>query len=499
MAIHPVDAAIVVFYVAAMIVFGIWLGRGQKSLSGYLLGNRDLPWWAILGSIVATETSTATFLSVPGIAYAQDGDMRFLQLAIGFLLGRVVVSAVFLPRYFEGKLFTAYEVLDKRFGGATKQTASLLFLITRNLGDGLRLFLAGIALEKVLGIDLIPCIVVIGLATIVYTFVGGMKAVIWSDCIQFVVYTVGGLLAFAILIQSFDGGWAEYVKFGSETGRFEVFDFRWRTTDTFFLLNEPYTFWAGMVGGIVLTLGTHGTDQMMVQRYLCARNQRDASRALIVSGFVVLVQFAMFLALGVALALFYTQVHPQTFDRGDEVFAAFIVDYLPVGLLGLTLAAVFSAAMSTLSSSLNSSATAAVSDFYEPWTQRDHQDEEDDSKSQRLLGVSRILTVVFGVLQIGIGIGASYLSTSVVGDALAIAGFTAGILLGVFALGIFTTRANELGALAGMLAGILVLTAIKFGTSVAWPWYAVAGSITTFAIGYFASFLFKGDQDSQSS
>jgi Na+/proline symporter len=331
-----------------------------------------------------------------------------------------------------------------------------------------------------------------------------MKAVIWSDCIQFVVYTVGGLLAFAILIQSFDGGWfdggwTEYLKFGRETGRFEVFDFRWRTTDTFSLLNDPYTFWAGLIGGIVLTLGTHGTDQMMVQRYLCARNQRDASRALIVSGFVVLVQFAMFLALGVALALFYSQVHPQSFDRGDEVFAAFIVDYLPVGLLGLTLAAVFSAAMSTLSSSLNSSATAAVNDFYEPWTQRDHPDEEADSKSQRLLGVSRVLTVVFGVLQIGIGIGGSFLSTSVVGDALAIAGFTAGILLGVFALGILTTRANELGALAGMLAGILVLTAIKFGTSVAWPWYAVAGSITTFVLGYFASFLFDDDQNSQPS
>ncbi|QDT01858.1 Sodium/glucose cotransporter [Rubripirellula lacrimiformis] len=488
LAIHPIDATIVVVYVAAMIAFGVWLGRGQKNLSGYLLGNRDLPWWAILGSIVATETSTATFLSVPGIAFAQDGDMRFLQLAIGFLLGRVIVSYVFLPRYFEGNLYTAYEVLDRRFGGATKQTASLLFLVTRNLGDGLRLFLAGIALEKVLGIDLVPCIVVIGVATIVYTFVGGMKAVIWSDCIQFVVYMIGGILAFWILVGSFDGGWDRYLEFGSQTGRFDVLDFRWRTTDTFFLLNDPYTFWAGLVGGIVLTLGTHGTDQMMVQRYLCARNQRDASRALIASGFVVLCQFALFLALGVALALFYTDVQPQTFERGDEVFAAFIVDHLPMGLLGLTLAAVFSAAMSTLSSSLNSSATAAVNDFYVPWT-RKGQGNVDDSDSSGLLKVSRRMTVFFGVLQIIIGIGASYLSTSVVGDALAIAGFTAGILLGIFALGIFTTRANQRGALFGMLAGILVLTSIKFGTSVAWPWFAVAGSFTTFTVGYAASCL----------
>ncbi|WP_145422060.1 sodium:solute symporter [Planctomycetes bacterium K23_9] len=470
-----------------MVAFGVWLGRGQKSLTGYLLGGRDLPWWAILGSIVATETSTATFLSVPGIAFAKDGDMRFLQLAIGFLLGRMLVSAIFLPRYFDGKLFTAYEVLHQRFGGITKQTASLLFLVTRNLGDGLRLFLAGIALEKVLGIDLALCIIAIGIATIVYTFVGGMKAVIWSDCIQFVVYMVGGSLAFAILINSFDGGWAEYLEFGTETGRFQIFDFRWRTTESFFLLNEPYTIWAGLIGGVVLTLGTHGTDQMMVQRYLCARNQRDASRALIVSGFVVLLQFAMFLALGVALALFYTQVEPRTFERGDEVFAAFIVDQLPIGLVGLTLAAVFSAAMSTLSSSLNSSAAAAVNDFYVPWKQRSQQGQ---AEPQGLLGVSRKLTILFGVLQIAIGIGASYVSTSVVGDALAIAGFTAGILLGIFALGIFTVHANQRGALTGILAGVTVLTAIKFGTSVAWPWYAVAGSITTFTIGYLASFLF---------
>ncbi len=494
MAIHPIDAAIVVAYVAAMIVFGIWLGRGQQNLSSYLLGNRDLPWWAILGSIVATETSTATFLSVPGITYAKNGDMRFLQLAVGFLLGRVIVSAVFLPRYFDGKLFTAYEVLHQRFGGATKQTASLLFLVTRNLGDGLRLFLAGIALEKVLGVDLVPCIIVIGIATIVYTFLGGMKAVIWSDCIQFVVYMIGGVIAFVILIHSFDNGWKDYLQFGIDTGRFRVFDFRWRTTDSFFLFNEPYTLWSGLVGGIVLTLGTHGTDQMMVQRYLCARSQRDASRALVTSGLVVLVQFTMFLALGVALALFYRQVQPQQFERPDEVFAAFIVHQLPVGLVGLTLAAVFSAAMSTLSSSLNSSAAAAVNDFYLPWKYRgSHADEAD---ATGLLGVSRTMTVGFGIVQIVIGIGASYVSTSVVGDALAIAGFTAGILLGIFALGIFTRAANQTGGLLGMLAGIAILTVIKFGTSVAWPWYAVAGSITTFTVGYLASLCFHDHQRS---
>jgi SSS family solute:Na+ symporter len=495
LAISSIDAAILVVYMLLMVALGMWIGRDQKDLSGYLLGGRDLPWWAILGSIVATETSTATFLSVPGIAFAVDGDMRFLQLAIGYIIGRVIVAFVLLPLYFRGQMFTAYEVLQRRFGGASKRCASMLFLVTRNLSDGLRLFLAGIALEKVLGIDLHLCIAVIGVATIIYTFFGGMKAVIWSDCIQFVVYMVGGLLAFKILIEFFPGGWNELVQFGNTTGRFEFLDFRWKSTDSFNLWSEPYTFWSGLIGGAALTLGTHGTDQIIVQRYLSARCQRDAQRAIIASGFVVFAQFAIFLLLGVALACYYTTINSQTFERNDEVFAAFIVDHLPVGLVGITLAAVFAAAMSTLSSSLNSSAAAAVSDFYEPWVARDQR----EVAPGRLLSASRRFTILFGILQIVIGIGASYVSASVVGDALAIAGFTAGILLGVFALGVFTRYAHQRGVLVGMVVGIAVLTFVKFGTSVAWPWFAIIGSVTTFASGYIASLLIPPSENGSES
>jgi SSS family transporter len=331
-----------------------------------------------------------------------------------------------------------------------------------------------------------------GVATIIYTFFGGMKAVIWSDCIQFVVYMVGGMLALKILVGFFPGGWNDLVEFGSATGRFELLDFRWRSTETFSLWTESYTFWSGLIGGAVLTLGTHGTDQIIVQRYLSARSQRDAQRAVIASSFVVFAQFALFLLLGVALAFFYTNINPQSFEHNDEVFAAFIVDHLPVGLVGITLAAVFAAAMSTLSSSLNSSAAAAVSDFYQPWACRDSV----DVAPEKLLSVSRRFTVFFGIVQIAIGIGASYISESVVGDALAIAGFTAGILLGVFSLGILTRTTHQRGALIGMVAGIAVLTCVKFGTSVAWPWFAVIGSVTTFASGYIASLLIPPGEDS---
>lgn len=469
-AIHPIDVAIVAVYMLAVVLFGLWIGRGQKNLDGYLLGGRDLPWWAVLGSIVATETSTATFLSVPGLAFAEQGNLGFLQLAFGFLIGRILVTLFLLPQYFKGNLYTAYEVLNKRFGGATKQSASVLFLVTRNLGDGLRLFLTAIVLEQVAGIDLPTCIVIIGIATIVYTFFGGMKAVVWNDCIQFVVYMVGGLLAFGLIVDDLPGGWSGFQAFAASRDKLAVFDFQLDFT-------QAFTFWAGIVGGATLTLGTHGTDQMMVQRYLCARSQADAGRALILSGVVVVVQFTLFLLLGVALACYYTEAVPTTFERNDEVFATYIVTNMPIGLMGLTLAAVFSAAMSTLSSSLNSSASSAVNDLYLPLRNI-------DPGSRHALLAGRGFTVLFGIVQIVVGIVASHISRSVVGDALAIAGFTAGVLLGLFALGVLSRRVQQPGALAGLLGGLAVMTAVKFATPIAWPWYAVIGATCTFAFGY---------------
>jgi SSS family solute:Na+ symporter len=488
MTIHQsIDIAIVVAYFSAMVVWGIWLGRGNRNLTTYFLGSRDLPWWAILGSIVATETSTATFLSVPGIAFAAGGDFRFLQLTFGYIIGRIAVTSFLLPLYFRGNLFTAYQVLDERFGGSTKRFASLVFLVTRNLGDGLRLFLTGIVLEKVAGINLALSITLIGVVTIVYTFFGGMKAVVWSDCVQFVVYMFGGVLAAVIIVRSLDGGWRELMQFASDQDKLQLFDFRWRSDGDFKFWDESYTLLAGVFGGAVLTLGTHGTDQMMVQRYLSARSQSDAAKAVILSGFVVAAQFALFLFLGVALACFYSTLRPGIqFDRNDEVFATFIVNELPVGIAGITLAAVFSAAMSTLSSSLSSSASAAVNDFYLPACGK-----EVEVESLVALRASRGFIVLFGLIQIFIGIAASQLSRSVVGDALAIAGFSAGVLLGVFTLGVTTKRVGSRAAMSGMVAGIAVLSYVKFATSIAWPWYPIIGVVTTVVSGLAISAIIR--------
>lgn len=488
--IHAVDLAIVIVYLVGTVLFGLWIGRGQRGISDYLLGDRDLPAWLVLLSIVATETSTATFLSVPGLAY--NGNLTFLQLAFGYILGRYAVIWLLLPMYFRGELFTAYQVLSQRFGGATKQAASLLFIVTRSLADGLRLFLAGLVLKVMLfppaaanaGWDspLTTAVVIMGVATIVYTYFGGMKAVVWTDAIQFFIYVAGAILAFMVILQRLPDGWRSLTEYGELHNKFQLIDYGWTQQTSMWeslkvLLSKPYTLWAGVLGGAFFSLGSHGADQLMVQRYLSARSQQTAARALAASGWLVLSQFTLFLLLGVGLACFYQS---RNFSRGDEVFATFIVEELPIGIVGITLAAVFAAAMSTLSSSLNSLAAAAVNDFYVPITGV-------AADTPRMLWITRALTIVFGLVQIGVGIGGQFLAQSVVDNVLAIAGFTTGIVLGVFLLGLFSQRANQLAALLAFAGGLAGMTCIRFYTSLAWPWFVLLGSLGTLVLGLLAT------------
>ena len=483
-----VDVAILVSYLIGVVCFGLWLGRGQRNIEGYFLGNRNLPWWAVLGSIVATETSTATFLSIPGMAFdANEGDLRFLQLAIGYIVGRMAVAVWILPRYFQGALFTAYELLEQRFGTAARTTASILFLITRNFADGLRLYLAAIALDQVLPLDLPICVLIIGVLTIIYTVAGGLRSVVWNDCIQLVVYSFGAVAAMWVVGSQLPDGWRQVVEFGQDHQKFRVLDWA-------FDPSRAYTVWAGVIGGAFLTMATHGSDQMMVQRFLGARNQGAAARALVLSGFVVLSQFAVFLMLGVGLAAFYDQFPPPNpFAATDEVFPAFIANHLPSGIRGLTLAAVFAAAMSTLSSSLNSSASTAYNDLIRPWGGR-------WTNARTAMGISRLLTVIFGIVQITVGVSTSQIVAAaegmyrgnVVSDVLAIAGFTSGVILGVFLLGFATRSVTQRGALVGIWSGLAIMSFVKFGTPIAWTWHAVIGAMTTLTIGWLTSYWRKG-------
>lgn len=472
MSIGLVDALILAAYMVGVVALGTWVGRSMRSAADFMVGDRSLPWWLILFSIVATETSTVTFLSIPGFSY--DNDLTWLQIPLGFLLGRFVVAFLLLPQYFNGSFFTAYEVLHKRFGGATKQTASLLFIVTRSLADGLRLFLSAIVLQEMTGLPMHWAVVAIGATTIVYTFFGGMRAVLWTDFLQFLVYIAGAFVAFDLILERIPGGWGQLVSMADAAGKLRVLDLAldW---------SQPYGLWAGLIGGIFITLGSHGVDQMMVQRYLSARNLPDARRALCLGGFVVVAQFALFLLIGIGLWCFFQLFPPaDAFERADRVFARFILDEMPAGLLGLLLGAIFAAAMSTLSSSLNSCATAAANDLIFPHA-------KSPIPEKRKLRVTRILTVLFGLVQIGVGIGGQWLTTSVVSSVLGIAAFTTGIVLGVFFLGIFTQRVGQRAALFGLVAGLLAMTWIFFATPLAWPWFAVVGSLGTFAAGVAAS------------
>jgi SSS family transporter len=450
-----------------------------------------------MGSIVATETSTVTFISIPGFAYTTN--LTFLQLVIGYMIGRLVVSALFIPAYFRGEILTVYQLLGERFGLGVKRLASGVFVLTRSFADGFRLFATGLVLAAVLramprtdeialawlpGLDptysiLIASVVVIGLATMAYTYYGGMTAVIWTDVIQLAVYVIGAGIAAVVLLQQIPGGWAEVQAVAGPAGKFQLLDFT-------LSLTKGYTFWSGVIGGAFLTTATHGTDQMMVQRYLCASHEGAARKALLWSGVVVFAQFVLFLIIGVMLYVYYTQhasgeIAAFTLNgrvQSDRIFPYFIVRHLPPGVVGLVLAAIFAAAMSTLSSSLNSSSAAVVNDFYLPATGR--------RSDAHYLGVSRALTATFGAVQMAVAVVAINLSSRVVDEVLGIASFTNGVVLGVFLLGTFTT-AGRTAAFAGILGGSSLMLAVKLGTGVTWQWYVLIGSLTTLAIGWLVS------------
>jgi len=474
--IHPLDAAIVILYMLAVLAFGLWVGRGQKTSSDYFLGGRSMPWGVLLLSIVATETSTVTFLSLPGIPAALNGNLTFLQIAIGYIVGRLLIIYVLLPIYFRSDNFTAYEVLESRFGKLSRRLTSVLFLITRNLSDALRLFLTALVLQIVLGLDLTISVILLGLITIIYTLVGGAKSVIWNDGIQFVIYMLGAVAAFAIIAREMPGGMPALLQFAEQSDKFRLFDF------DFSLTKPSMTFWSGVAGGAFLTAATHGTDQLMVQRYLSAKSRRDAGLSLGFSGFIVFLQFAVFLGIGIALAGFFTQMpgsNPMADGHGDRLFAFFIVNYMPIGLTGLTLAAVFAAAMSTLSSSLNSSATALISDIWLPLRGR-------EISQAAQLRAGRIATAAFGILQVTIAtlVGIIGTTESTVFNVLKIAGFASGPVLGLFLLAVAAPRVKQPAALMGFVVGVAGLSVIAVGTDLYWPWYAAVGSLLTWLAGW---------------
>ncbi len=472
MALRPLDLIIIAVYLAGITLFGVRFRKSQRTLQDYFLAGRGVPAWANCLSIVATETSTLTIISIPGLAY--DTNLGFLQVALGYCVGRVLISLVLLPQYFRGELFTAYELIERRFGPRLRSVTAALFLLTRAAADGVRVWSVAIVVMIAVGTGEVASVAIITVLTLIYTLEGGLAAVIWTDVVQLVVYLGGTLVALASILHAVPGGWATVADLAAAGDKFRVLDFSFDPA-------IKYTFWAGLIGGSFLTMASHGTDQLIVQRLLAAPNQRSARRALIGSGLVTFAQFTLFLVMGVALYAFYQRVEPgRVFEKPDVIFPTFMVTHMPPGATGLLMAAILAAAMSTLSSSLSSLASTSMMDFY--------LRRRPEVPEARRLRLSRLATLFWAAVLFALAL-ASRRGGRVLEIGLSIASVAYGAMLGVFLLGAMTRRANSNGALAGMACGLGVELYLWTATNVGWTWWVAVGTVVTFAVGYFVSLL----------
>ncbi len=477
MGLNRLDLAIISVYLIGITLFGLRFRKRQHTLRDYFLAGRDIPWWAIALSIVAAETSTLTIISIPGLAY--DTNLTFLQVVMGYVVGRFIIAFVLLPHYFKGDLYTAYQLIETRFGPQLRSLTSGLFLLTRAAAEGVRVYAVSIVVSIALGTGEIASIAIITALTLIYTFEGGLAAVIWTDVIQTFIYVGGTLLGIATIIHLVPGGWAHIHQVAAAANKFRVFDL----TPTFW---KPYTFWAGLIGGAFLTTASHGTDQLIVQRLLAARSLRQSKTALLSSGAAILFQFGLFLVLGVMLFAYY-MLPSAHFGRADRIYPTFIVSRMPHGISGLLIAAILAAAMSNLSAALNSLSSSTIVDF----VLRRHP-ETDERKRIRL---SRISTLLWAIVLFTLAILCLHRVSRVVEVGLQIASVAYGALLGVFLLGVLTRRANQAGAMAGMLCGFVIELYLWLRTPVPFTWWVMIGTVVTFGVGYVFSRSIPEDRE----
>jgi solute:Na+ symporter, SSS family len=475
MGLDQLDFAIIALYLVGITLFGLRFRKRQRSLRDYFLADRNIPWWAIALSIVAAETSTLTIISIPGLAY--DTNLTFLQVVLGYLVGRVIISFVLLPHYFRGDLYTAYELIERRFGPRLRSLTAGLFLVTRAAAEGVRVYAVSIVVAIALGTGEVASIAIITALTLIYTFEGGLAAVIWTDVVQTAIYVGGTVVGLVTILHLVPGGWTTIHALAASTGKLRVFDF----TPDFW---KPYTFWSGLLGGAFLTSASHGTDQLIVQRLLAARSQRQSVTALLSSGVAILFQFALFLMVGVMLFAFY-RVPSANFGRADRIYPTFIASQMPHGISGLLIAAILAAAMSNLSAALNSLSSTSMIDFY---LRRKPQMDE-----RGRVRLSRWMTFIWALILFALAVLSLHKVGRVVEVGLQIASVAYGALLGVFLLGVLTRRANQSGAIVGMLLGFGMELYIWLFTRVPWTWYVAIGTVVTFAVGYATSLISGGE------
>lgn len=475
-----IDLAIILIYLVAVTWFGARFRSSQKSLKDYFLGGHSAPWWAISLSIVSAETSTLTVIGTPALSFG--GNFAFLQLVFGYLLGRIVISTLFLPQYFKGEMFTAYELMQRRFGERIRRLTAGTFLVLRTLAEGVRVFAISLIVSIVLGAGEVSSIAIIVCLTLFYTFEGGLTAVIWTDVAGMLLYIVGAAASFFVILHQIPGGWAHVADVAGAAHKFQVFDFRFSLTSAFFA--RPYSFWGGLIGGCFLTTASHGTEQLMVQRLLAAKNERQSRAALFTSWIVILCQFTLFLFIGVLLFVHYSDAHLPAPHPADRIYPDFVWHSLPTGLAGLVVAAILAAGMSNLSAALNALASTTVMDFYRPFVNRRNL----QFSESHLLRLARYTTIVWGLILFSVGLLARHWG-SVLEAGLTIASILYGSLLGVFLLGLLILPVRETAATIGMLASLAVMVFVRLFTSIAFTWYVLIGSSVTLLAGCFAAQL----------
>ncbi|MBL7014439.1 MAG: sodium:solute symporter [Candidatus Marinimicrobia bacterium] len=456
-----IDITIIILFLSGITAYGIYSGRFNKTTEDYFLGGRNLPWVVALFSIVATETSVLTFVSVPGMAYR--GDWTFLQLAMGYILGRVIVSIYLLPKFYNSGVTSIYEVIGERFSPSVQKAASSVFLVTRLLADGIRYLATAVVVQAVTGWPIWAAVLLIGVVTLIYTLSGGIRTVMWIDSFQFILYLGGGLLAIFFSLQALDGSIPEIITSLSEAGKTKVFRLGW---DWF---SDPWLFGSAFIGGSFLSFASHGADHMMVQRVLGTRDLRSAKKAMIGSGFFVLLQFFIFLLVG---SLIYLQMGGVEIQK-DREFTTFITTVLPVGVRGLLLAGILSAAMSTLSSSINALASSTVIDWF---------------GKNASLALSKMFSVFWAIVLIIIALVFDEGDSAIVIVGLQIASFTYGGLLGLFILTKLNRNFSSPSLIVGLIGSLVAVFILK-SNGLAWTWFIAFSTLTNIGLTFLVDSL----------
>ena len=500
--LSPADWSVILLYLFGIIVLGFWFGRDQRTTRDYFLGSKNIPWWGIGLSIVAAETSALTVIGVPGMAYG--GNLAFLQLVIGYVLARVILAILMVPHYLKGEIYSPYQLLADAFGVPSRQTAAAFFLLSETLAAGVRVYVVCNPIQLMLGIQVLPAILLFVVLSLLYTYVGGVKAVIWTDAAQFLLFLAGGLFTLWYIPHRYEGGLAAVLQAGYEAGKLHWLNVLPGAAQplTFysalqFLLQDPINIWMGVIGGTVMVMSSHGAEQLIVQRVLACQTVGDGRRALALSAVVIFPLFFIFLLIGAMLWVFY-QSHPMRIElpqprpglqKFDYIYPIFMLTETPPVLKGFLIVAILSAAMSSVSSALTSLASVSTMDFVKGWVAKTRSEEF-------FLRFSKVSTLAWALILIYV----AYLSREVafvLDAAFKLRGLTSGALLGGLLLAVWWRKGLSLPVVAGMLASLLVMVSIsplvqanlpegwpRLRLKIAFPWYTTIGATVMLVVAW---------------